>query len=89
LTVRDVRTAPKKMVTHAVISPNPAVENTVTVKYSASVCVNRSPKLRQEMLANTRWALANSSRNRGQHLLGGEVRGRLRGRNSMNLSRAA
>ena len=29
----------------AVISPNPTVVNTVTVKYSASVCVSFSPKL--------------------------------------------
>ena len=29
----------------AVMSPNPTVENTVTVKYSPSVCVSRAPKL--------------------------------------------
>lgn len=29
----------------AVMSPNPTVENTVTVNYSPSVCVSRSPKL--------------------------------------------
>ena len=32
----------------AVMSPNPTVENTVTVKYSPSVCVSRPPKLLAE-----------------------------------------
>jgi hypothetical protein len=35
----------------SVMSPNPTVENTVTVKYSASVCVRCSPKLPAECVA--------------------------------------
>jgi hypothetical protein len=35
----------------AVISPNPTVENTVTVKYSASVRVSGSLKLLAEIVA--------------------------------------
>ena len=37
----------------AVMSPNPTVENTVTVKYSPSVCVSRPPKLPAERVAMT------------------------------------
>jgi hypothetical protein len=33
-----------------VISPNPTVANTVTVKYKASVWVSRSPKLLAEVV---------------------------------------
>jgi hypothetical protein len=39
----------------AVISPNPTVENTVTVKYSAPVRVSGSLKLPAEIAARTTW----------------------------------
>jgi hypothetical protein len=37
----------------AVMSPNPTVENTVTVKYKPSVCVSRAPKLLADIAAMT------------------------------------
>ena len=37
----------------AVMSPNPTVESTVTVKYSPSVCVSRPPKLPADIVAMT------------------------------------
>jgi hypothetical protein len=50
----------------AVMSPNPTVANTVTVKYNASVCVSGWLKLPADSLAVTRWVLANSTRNSGR-----------------------
>jgi hypothetical protein len=49
----------------AVMSPKPTVENTVTVQYSASVCVSGWPKFLTEIVDRTAWALANSSKNSG------------------------
>lgn len=37
----------------AVMSPNPTVDNTVTVKYSPSVCVSRPPKVPADIAAMT------------------------------------
>lgn len=37
----------------AVMSPNPTVDSTVTVKYSPSVCVSRPPKLPADIVAMT------------------------------------
>ena len=47
------RRAIKGVVHVAVMPPNPIVENTVTVKYSSSVCVSRPPKLLAEIAAMT------------------------------------
>jgi hypothetical protein len=49
----------------AVMSPNPTVENTVMVKYKASVRVRGSLKLRAEIPPMTKYVAANSSRNSG------------------------
>ncbi len=49
----------------AVISPNPTVEKTVTVKYKASVRVSGSLKSASETPAITKYVPANSNRNSG------------------------
>jgi hypothetical protein len=49
----------------AVMSPNPTVVKTVTVKYSASVCVSGWVTLARASRSMTTYALANSSRNSG------------------------
>jgi hypothetical protein len=49
----------------AVMSPNPTVANTVTVKYKASVRVKGSLKLPTKIVPMTKYVAANSSRNSG------------------------
>ena len=44
---------PRRLRSWRVMSPNPTVENTVTAKYSPSVCVSRPPKLLSDIVAMT------------------------------------
>ena len=50
----------------AVMSPNPTVENTVTVKYKASVRVIGWMKLAANCRSGTKYVEANSSRKNGR-----------------------